>query len=124
MCDFYGVAHPPLISTSPDRSNLSHKDSSAGKAHVFAESSAESPLLVLARTSRKQDVRWWAAAYADHNHLRITRILRSLRLFGLEKEAEAFHAEVVSMASAGVVGQRSLRYWERAVREPIFQTLR
>lgn len=68
-------------------------------------------------------VPWWADVSFDHNHLRITRILRSLRLFGLGEEAAALHAELVAVARAGAVNRRSLSYWQRAVSEPLFSTL-
>jgi hypothetical protein len=38
----------------------------------------------------------WLCEY-DHNHLRITRILKCLMLFGMEKEAEAVLSELRSL---------------------------
>lgn len=69
------------------------------------------------------DIPWWAAASFDHNHLRLTRILRSLRLFGLEAEALALYGDLVVQARRGIVNRRSLSYWERALREPLFSSL-
>lgn len=48
----------------------------------------------------------------DHNHLRITRIIRCLRVLGLEDEAKAFYS---TMSRAGTVSSRSRMYWKRAV---------
>lgn len=65
--------------------------------------------------------RSWVTLF-DHNHLRITRIIRSLRVLGLEQEAEAFfHAlEIVYQSCGGKISQRSLTYWTRAVRRPLW----
>lgn len=48
----------------------------------------------------------------DHNHLRITRIIRCLRVLGLEATAQAFHQALQDNAEG--VSSRSLMYWERA----------
>lgn len=50
----------------------------------------------------------------DHNHLRITRIIRSLRVLGLDEPARAFHRALVENDSSRRVGSRSLMFWERA----------
>ena len=58
----------------------------------------------------------------NHNHLRITRIIRSLRVLGLEREAEAFFAalEQVYQAANGKIGPRSLMFWTRAAKRPLY----
>ncbi|KAH6713616.1 opioid growth factor receptor conserved region-domain-containing protein [Leptodontidium sp. MPI-SDFR-AT-0119] len=48
----------------------------------------------------------------DHNHLRITRIIRCLRVLGLENEAQAFYAALEQNARR--VSSRSREYWRRA----------
>ena len=54
----------------------------------------------------------------DHNHLRITRIIRCLRLLGLEEEAGAFYSALYQLSRsqnyAGKISQRSLMFWQRA----------
>ena len=52
----------------------------------------------------------------DHNHRRITRIIRSLRLLVGDAEAEAFHAFIVARVEAtqAPVSARSLGYWATA----------
>lgn len=55
----------------------------------------------------------------NHNFLRISRILRSLNLLGLEREAAAFHAALERVASgeAGrTIGTVSLHHWREAAR--------
>lgn len=64
--------------------------------------------------------RQWLSA-GNHNHLRLTRILKSLCLFGLESDARALHGCLTQIAaSERVAGRRSisddtLRFWDDAV---------
>ena len=60
----------------------------------------------------------------DHNLLRITRILRSLRLAGLEAEAALFLRDVTSVGRKNNVSERTLGFWRRAAEEPLFASLR
>jgi hypothetical protein len=57
----------------------------------------------------------------DHNHLRITRILRSLRILGLQKECDAFFAALQHVYNDPQIsiGPRSMEFWERAVKQPL-----
>ena len=52
----------------------------------------------------------------DHNHLRLTRILTSLRLLGLEEESRALAGCLRALAAAhpGAVSQVTLEYWRQA----------
>ena len=52
----------------------------------------------------------------DHNHLRITRIIRSLRLLRGDAEAEAFKAAILARVEAtrAPVSARSRGYWQTA----------
>ncbi|KAI9046642.1 hypothetical protein LZ554_009384 [Drepanopeziza brunnea f. sp. 'monogermtubi'] len=58
-----------------------------------------------------QQSRVWDCRF-DHNHLRITRIIRCLRVLGLEEEALAFRATLES--STIHVSARSREFWRRA----------
>lgn len=53
---------------------------------------------------------------SDHNHLRISRIIRSLRVLGLEQNAQAFYnaLQEVNNDFPNTIGARSLMYWNRA----------
>lgn len=53
---------------------------------------------------------------SDHNHLRISRIIRSLRVLGLEQNAQAFYKALqdVNNDFPNTIGARSLMYWNRA----------
>ncbi len=63
-----------------------------------------------------RETRWWLASH-DHNHLRITRILRSLYLLLGPEEARSFHHAILGLhkAAGSPVNPRSLRFWEEAV---------
>ena len=53
---------------------------------------------------------------ADHNHLRITRIIRSLRLLAGDAAADGFRRRILErVAAAGApVGAAALRFWAEA----------
>lgn len=50
----------------------------------------------------------------NHNLLRITRIIRAMRLFGMEDDAELFYAKVMGPADRRGISQSTLGYWEAA----------
>ena len=57
----------------------------------------------------------------NHNHLRITRILRSLRVLGLELEAVSFlQALELVYDEGGGIGRKSVMFWKRAVERPLW----
>jgi hypothetical protein len=62
-----------------------------------------------------RDTRWWLSSH-DHNHLRITRILHSLRLLVGPEEAKAFYMAILALnEEAGApVNTRSMHYWAEA----------
>ncbi|KAI8627241.1 opioid growth factor receptor conserved region-domain-containing protein [Xylariaceae sp. FL1651] len=58
----------------------------------------------------------------DHNHLRITRIIRSLRVLGLEDAARAFFEALIDVIRTyGRVGSSSIGFWTRALNAPLRQ---
>jgi hypothetical protein len=69
----------------------------------------------------RKNFRNWAVRF-DHNHLRITRILRCLRILGLQKECEAFFAALKTVFEdpAINISERSMMYWTRAVTRPLY----
>jgi hypothetical protein len=57
----------------------------------------------------------------DHNHLRITRTIRSLRVLGCNKEAYAFHSFLEQDKTVlGSVSQQSRDFWARAYNSKIW----
>ena len=61
---------------------------------------------------------FWAHT-GNHNLLRITRAIRSLRIFGLDKEASDFHAEVTKVAKINQVHNSTFEYWDDALNKDI-----
>lgn len=56
----------------------------------------------------------------NHNHLRLTRMLISLRTLGLEDEARALYRYVTGLAAQrGGVTRDTLRYWHDAMGKPL-----
>lgn len=71
-------------------------------------------------TNFHQASRNWVKSF-NHNHLRITRIIRSLRVLGLEAEAAAFFEALKEVCvRSGRIGERSLVFWGRAAERPLF----
>ena len=80
----------------------------------------EADAIVPARDYESRAANWLTPA--NHNHLRLTRMIRSLRVLGLETEAQAlWHAlEAVYASDAGknAVSERTYKFWTRAATEP------
>lgn len=59
---------------------------------------------------------------SDHNHMRISRIIRSLRVFGMHTEAATFYFALLDTKRDFklLVGEQSLSYWNRAFENPLF----
>jgi hypothetical protein len=58
---------------------------------------------------------------ANHNHLRLTRMLRSLRILGLEDEAQALWSALKTVhateAGKNSISERTWNFWTRAATE-------
>ena len=63
----------------------------------------------------------WVAKY-DHNHLRMTRIIRSLRVLGLEAEGQAFYLALKKVYDEHPrqINAKSLMFWTRAAERPLY----
>ncbi len=57
----------------------------------------------------------------DHNHLRITRILKCLRLCGLKNRAAAFLKRLLALPEHDGPTGESRRYWREAVSPPFVE---
>ncbi|PSN74181.1 hypothetical protein BS50DRAFT_670632 [Corynespora cassiicola Philippines] len=64
----------------------------------------------------------WAVQF-DHNHLRITRILRCLRVLSLTQECQAFYLALQQVFNDPKIriSQRSMDFWTKAVEEPLWK---
>ena len=57
----------------------------------------------------------------NHNHLRITRIIRSLRVLGLEEEARVFFEALEGVhGESNKISDKSLMFWRRAMERPLY----
>ena len=72
----------------------------------------------LARAARRMLAFYGATggwrAPADHNHLRITRIIRSLRLLSGDAAADAFRQKILALAEDAPISATSRAYWNAA----------
>jgi opioid growth factor receptor-like protein len=66
----------------------------------------------------RNNAHWLTAT--DHNHLRISRIIRSLKLIAGLKEAERFYGEIMELVNAAgsPVSANALAHWRRACAAP------
>jgi hypothetical protein len=57
----------------------------------------------------------------NHNHLRLTRIIRSLRYLGLESEAQALYHRLgeIYTREPGKITATTFWYWRRAANKPV-----
>jgi hypothetical protein len=66
---------------------------------------------------------WWVfpgATRVNHNWLRITRVLKSLRLLDLEPQAQAFLRALQEVYDLeGMISPQSMALWQEALSEPL-----
>lgn len=121
----------------PDAAIAANADSSAvtttGSTHASAKSTENSTghsttdavvptdYQIIRGLKWRTNSRNWCIRF-DHNHLRITRILRCLRVLGLQTECDAFFKTLKDVVAdpAIKISDRSLMYWHRAVARPLY----
>ncbi|KAF1998442.1 hypothetical protein P154DRAFT_524134 [Amniculicola lignicola CBS 123094] len=88
-------------------------------AAIIVPAKGKIPALALSHNYRRKFGNW--AVYFDHNHLRITRILRCLRVLGLQEEAEAFYSALKWTYEYPEVriNEKSMIFWTRAMKRPL-----
>ncbi len=59
----------------------------------------------------------------NHNLLRITRIIRSLRLFGFSEAARSFHSHVIEPTYYHKINSKTLQYWQKAMFDDVWAPL-
>lgn len=59
----------------------------------------------------------------NHNLLRITRIIRCLRLFGLDIAASDFYINVITAAKQFDISEITFEYWRKAKVDDVWETL-
>lgn len=105
----------------PSTAAPSTSSSSPPDAHSQADTTASMTYRVVRGPNFPRNSRNWAVR-SDHNHLRITRILRCLRVLGLQKECDAFFAALKDVFEEPSINisNTSMMYWTRAVERPLF----
>ncbi|CAO2652515.1 Nn.00g007980.m01.CDS01 [Neocucurbitaria sp. VM-36] len=113
------VADADALNKKPDEATT--ETSSSHSSNPEAQVSSSAGYYVVRAPHWRKSFRNWAVRF-DHNHLRITRILRCLRVLGLETECEAFYTALKNVFDDPDIhiNQRSMIYWQRAVRRPLY----
>jgi hypothetical protein len=104
----------PLTEASaavPGSPVLNPADVIALKASAEAQAHLAAAVARLGRFYDEND-HWLRAS--DHNHLRITRIIKSQRMLCGDASADAFRARILKRAEATPVSATSRRYWDAA----------
>ncbi|KAK3718120.1 hypothetical protein LTR37_005235 [Vermiconidia calcicola] len=91
----------------------------------------------LVATCQREEAQWWHQPLispregfdldapntwrmrSSHNHLRLTRIIRSLRVLGLEVPAQHLHRALLVNDPAKEVCESTRMYWARAAQRPL-----
>ncbi|EUC45631.1 hypothetical protein COCMIDRAFT_94930 [Bipolaris oryzae ATCC 44560] len=78
------------------------------------------PYHIIRTSSWRRQFQNWAGLF-DHNHLRLTRILRCLRVLGLQKECDAFFKalEHAFHNPETRISEKSMGFWRLAVTRPL-----
>ncbi|KAF6224446.1 hypothetical protein HO133_011023 [Letharia lupina] len=107
MLHFYGLDLPARSQRPPARDDDDDDDDPRPEIVRGAN---------FARASRN-----WVRRF-DHNHLRITRIVRCLRVLGLEGHAAALFRALGSVYDGGRagIGAKSMMFWTRAAERPLY----
>lgn len=60
-----------------------------------------------------RDTRAWRRTF-DHNHLRITRIIKSLRILAGDDAADAWKRAIIALAEGAPIDPTARRFWDAA----------
>ena len=118
---FAPVLDKPTISAFHHEAKLQEAlRTSLGRMLTFYGFVPEGEAMVPAHDYETRAANWLTPA--NHNHLRLTRMMRSLRVLGLETEAQALWTalQVVYASDAGKnsISERTYKFWTRAATEP------
>jgi hypothetical protein len=84
-----------------------------------SESGEAGTQIVPAQNFKEQSKYSWRRAM-DHNHLRLTRIIRCLRVLSCEREAHALYHALLEYDKGDVVRSSSKMFWGRAAERPLW----
>jgi hypothetical protein len=110
-----------LAKTADDRTDESANITVDPTPETQSDSTASCGYHIIRAPHWQKSFRSWAVRF-DHNHLRITRILRCLRILGLQTECDAFFVALKRICEDPTtnISERSLSYWTRAVTRPLY----
>ncbi|EOA85200.1 uncharacterized protein SETTUDRAFT_137673 [Exserohilum turcica Et28A] len=111
----YTDASAPKVGIS-----LKRKSTFPPGAHRNVSVSNPLPYHIIRASNWRKQFQNWAVRF-DHNHLRITRIIRCLRVLGLEKESTAFFAALERVFNhPGIeISDKSMTFWRLAATRPL-----
>ncbi|TKA25069.1 hypothetical protein B0A50_06133 [Salinomyces thailandicus] len=115
----------PLITKDVRDAFLKHKDLSTQLGRAFARMAAFYGFVVwdngnIAEASNFQTrARDSWLTTMDHNHLRISRIIRCMRILGLQSQARRFLIALLSADQDQICNKNSVTYWCRAALWPL-----
>ena len=102
---------PEPSRAAPGAQVLSVADIAAAKASGVALARLTAGAARMSAFYRQQSA--WLAPY-DHNHLRITRIIRSLRLLVGDAAADDFRARILVLAEGAPISPEARKFWAAA----------
>ncbi|KAI4681183.1 uncharacterized protein J4E88_005690 [Alternaria novae-zelandiae] len=121
MLSFYGFMVSNKSEAESKQSESSEPASFPPGAHTNISASKPLPYHIVRTPDYRKKFANWAIRF-DHNHLRITRILRCLRVLGLQTECTAFFdaLERTYEDPHVSISDRSMGYWRLAVTRPLY----
>lgn len=115
----YHSTTAPVLSTE-DIKQL--RSSELAKNNMLKSLNKFRDFLGIGEERNSERIKFWCHP-SNHNLLRITRAIRSLRLFGLEKEAKEFYNDVSELARETKGMKVSREFWDRAIDEDIEKSM-
>ena len=121
MLSFYGFMVSNKSEAESKPGETSESASFPPGAHTNISASKPLPYHIVRAPDHRKKFANWAIRF-DHNHLRITRILRCLRVLGLQTECTAFFdaLERTFEDPQISISDRSMGYWRLAVTRPLY----
>ncbi|KAH9869954.1 hypothetical protein J1614_006875 [Plenodomus biglobosus] len=115
-----GATTAEITETSPEDTESNTTTGSESTTALSSTPSTTSYAIIRGPKWRKNSTNW--CVRFDHNHLRITRILRCLRVMGLQTECDAFYKALQEVFAdpAVPISDRSMMYWTHAVQRPLY----
>ncbi|KAI4643699.1 hypothetical protein J4E93_006711 [Alternaria ventricosa] len=121
MLSFYGFMVSNKSAAESKQGEYSEPASFPPGSHTNVSASKPLPYRIVRAPDYRKKFSNWAIRF-DHNHLRITRILRCLRVLGLQTECTAFFdaLERTFEDPQVSISDRSMGYWRLAVTRPLY----